>query len=271
MFVETAFLSDHSDVIGQLIIYGSLVPAAAKDNGVDTPHGAISIEKGIALGHKTIAFEVAENGSRFAFDEAPIDDNGFPLYGNPFIIQGLIYPAGTLSDEDGDGVFNGVIVETDPITGETVVKPEFPDKVLGLWICQSTVFAQDGFNIETGPTVFSTQLYDFNEVGSDFGKISLMSQGLELIDVGKGIQRAITGGTGPYKRAEAKSSRLSSASMPLRASCFALRLRRDSGSVAQISLAVPFFYTATVNSLNRELKGRPSAICRRYEVLISLL
>jgi hypothetical protein len=151
--------------------------------------------------HERIAFEVAENGRRFVFDEAPIDENGFPLYGNPFITQGFIYPPGTLVDEDGDGVFNGVIIETDSESGLEVIKPEFPDKVIGLWICEGKVFAQEGFNIETGPTVISTQLYDFKELSGDHGKLSFLTTGLELIDVDKGIRRAITGGTGPLRKA----------------------------------------------------------------------
>ncbi len=148
-----------------------------------------------------LAFEVAENGKRFAFDEAPIDQNGLPLYGNPLITQGLIYPSGTLKDEDGDGVFNGVIFEKDSQTGTEIVKPEFPDKLLGLWICEGKVFAQEGFNITSGPTIFTMQLYDFKDVSGDFGKHSFLSTGLELIDVGKGIERAIMGGTGPFKTA----------------------------------------------------------------------
>jgi hypothetical protein len=162
---------------------------------------AVDIETQSAPDHQRMAFEVAENGRRFAFDEAPVDQNGFPLYGNPFITQGFIYPSGTLKDEDGDGVFNGVIIEKDPQSGAEIVKPEFPDKVLGVWICEGKVFAQEGFNLTSGPTVFTVQLYDFKDVSGDFGKQSFLSAGLELIDIGKGIERAIIGGTGPFKTA----------------------------------------------------------------------
>jgi hypothetical protein len=133
------------------MLVGILSPAA---HGQESPGGhAVALVKRLAPGHRYIAFEVAENGRRFAFDEAPVDQNGFPLYGNPFITQGFIYPPGTLQDENGDGVFNGVIIEQDPETGEEVVKPEFPDQVLGLWICTGKVLAQEGFSLRFEATV----------------------------------------------------------------------------------------------------------------------
>ena len=150
---------------------------------------------------KRLRFEVAENATRFAFDEAPVAADGMPTYGNPFITKGFIYPAGTLKDTDGDGALdNGVVVETDD-NGNTVVRPEFPDKVIGLWICRGAVMADEGFAVPTGPTVNTTQLYDFHVLTGGFGRVSLISEGLELIDQGVGIARAITGGTGKYRRA----------------------------------------------------------------------
>jgi len=183
-------------------------PALAEDEGFEANHflGDDGFFDGdgdgerIKRGFRHLTFEVAENGSRFAFDEAPVDDQGFPLYGNPFITQGFIYPASTLSARP-DGTYDGVVVIRDAAGNVVSVEPEFPDLVLGTWICQGTVFAQDGFNIESGPTVYTLQLYDFNEVSGAFGKISLTSNGLELIDVGKPIKRAVVGGTGPYRRA----------------------------------------------------------------------
>ena len=156
------------------------------------------LAKAIRSGHHRLRFDVVELGTKFAFDEAPVDENGFPGYGNPFITQGVIYPPGVI-EADADGNTNGVIVETDA-DGRTIARPEFPELVLGIWICRGTVFADEGFNIESGPTVHSTQLYDFTNVGGDFGRISLESSGLELIDLNKQIARAVTGGTGPFKR-----------------------------------------------------------------------
>ena len=48
---------------------------------------------------RTMEVDIAENGRRFVFDEAPVFDDGMPAYGNPFVTQGYIYPAGTLSDK----------------------------------------------------------------------------------------------------------------------------------------------------------------------------
>ncbi len=152
----------------------------------------------ISRGHRRVAFEVVEFGDRFAFDDAPLDEAGFPSYGNPFITQGVIYPAGTITRFE-DGTTNGVIVEIDA-EGNTVAKPEFPEKVLGTWICRGTVFGKNGFNVASGPVVDTTQLYDFNEISGEFGALSIVSEGLELIDVDRAIKRALTGGTGRYKR-----------------------------------------------------------------------
>jgi hypothetical protein len=156
------------------------------------------LSEAIRSGRHKLRFDVVELGTKFAFDEAPVDENGLPGYGNPFITQGVIYPPGVI-ETDADGNTNGVIVETDA-EGNTVARPEFPELVLGIWICRGTVFADEGFNIQSGPTVHSTQLYDFSNVGGDFGRISLESSGLELIDLNKQIARAVTGGTGPFKR-----------------------------------------------------------------------
>ena len=61
-----------------------------------------------------VEVEVAEDGTRFVFDEAPLLENGYPAYGNAFVTQGYIYPAGTL-----DGT-NGVNADG---------SPEFPELV----------------------------------------------------------------------------------------------------------------------------------------------
>ncbi len=50
-------------------------------------------------GTKIIKFDVAENGARFVFDEAPVHEDTtppLPAYGNPFITEGNIYPHGTI-------------------------------------------------------------------------------------------------------------------------------------------------------------------------------
>ncbi len=169
-----------------------------------TPGAPLAIKReylahSIEAGDAGLQFDVVEFGTKFAFDELPIDENGMPLYGNPFITQGVIYPPGTVT-VDAEGNANGVIVETDA-EGNVTVRPEFPELVLGTWICKGTVLAEDGFNIESGPTVYTTQLFDFHAVSGEFGRISVETSGLELIDLNEGIQRAITGGTGAFARA----------------------------------------------------------------------
>lgn len=151
------------------------------------------LKKAIEQGKRRIAFEVAENGLKFAFDQGqPLDENGFPLYGNNFITQGYIYPPGTLKEDPETGLYNGVNPDG---------SPEFPEQVLGTWICRGWVFGDEGYNIPTGPVVATTQIYDFHKVSGQFGKITVVTDGTELIDVNVPILRAITGGTGPYSRA----------------------------------------------------------------------
>jgi hypothetical protein len=132
---------------------------------------------------KTLAFDVAEDMSRFVFDQSITHEDGMPKHGSSFITQGYIYPAGTL---DGG---NGVLADG---------SPEFPDKVLGEWTCRGW-FVGDGGHAKTGPMVVSTQLYNF---GEELGNETLVTEGYELADVGVVVERAITGGTGPYAGAE---------------------------------------------------------------------
>lgn len=131
---------------------------------------------------KTIKFDVAEDATRFVFDEEPVDDDGLPQYGNSFVTQGYIYPEGTL---DGS---NGV-----KANGE----PEFPEKVIGEWTCRGW-FIREGAATKSGPWVSTTQLYD---LGDEPGEVTLVTDGVEISDVDEEVKRAITGGTGPYKRA----------------------------------------------------------------------
>jgi hypothetical protein len=130
-----------------------------------------------------LKFDVAEDMTRFVFDQSVAFEDGMPRHGSSFITQGYIYPAGTL---DGG---NGVLADG---------SPEFPEKVLGEWTCRGW-FVGDGAHAETGPMVITTQLYNF---GSHLGDETFVSEGYELADVGVVIERAITGGTGPYTGAK---------------------------------------------------------------------
>lgn len=127
-------------------------------------------------------FDVAEVGTRFVFDEAPVFDDGLPAYGNPFITEGYLYPAGTLDES------NGVLANGDP---------EFPDLVLGKWTCRG-YFVGDGAYTESGPWVVTTQIFDLGTVP---GVETIITEGFELADIGVAGIRGITGGSGQYSRA----------------------------------------------------------------------
>lgn len=123
------------------------------------------------------AFDVAEDLSRFVYADAPVFDDGMPAYGNAFITQGYIYPAGTL-----DGGVEGTLQNGDPA---------FPDLVIGEWTCDG-YFVGDGMRTTTGAMVMTRQIYRFDD-----GDL-LISHGAELADPGVSVVRAVTGGTGDY-------------------------------------------------------------------------
>jgi hypothetical protein len=145
---------------------------------------AISVFGGTAAEANTevIEFEVAENTTKFVFDEAPVHEDGLPAYGNSFITQGYIYPEGTLNGS------NGVLPDG---------SPEFPEEVIGEWICRGW-FIGDGAHTTAGPIVITTQTYQF---GEEYGNATIVSDGYELAEVSKEVKRAITGGTGQYQMA----------------------------------------------------------------------
>ena len=128
---------------------------------------------------EVIKFDVAEDMGNFAFDDAPVFDDGLPARGNSFITQGYIYEHGTI-----DGT-NGVLADG---------SPEFPDKVIGTWVCRGW-FIGDAAHAESGPWVITTQIYNF---GEEYGNTTIVSEGYELADINVPIQRAVTGGTGQY-------------------------------------------------------------------------
>ena len=137
---------------------------------------------------RTVEVDVAENGTRFVIDEAPVFDDGFPAYGNPFITQGYIYPAGTLSDSNG--------VNPDG-------SAEFPDKVIGEWNCRG-YFIGDGAHTTEGSWVFTTQLFAFGD-DPDTGAETVVVTGYEGVAVGDVVTGAVTGGTGAYATARGEA------------------------------------------------------------------
>ena len=122
-------------------------------------------------------FDVAEDLSRFIFSAAPVHDDGLPAFGNAFITQGYIYPAGQL-----DGGVEGTNSDGTPV---------WPDQVLGTWTCDG-YFVGDGGHTTTGNMVISRQVFEFND-----GSV-IITQGPELADIDKPIIRPITGTTGDF-------------------------------------------------------------------------
>jgi hypothetical protein len=141
--------------------------------------GSVAGQESGEAGSTTMAFDIAEDMSRFVFDPSNAFEDGMPAYGSAFITQGYIYPAGTLSEG------NGVLADG---------SPEFPDLVLGEWTCRGWMIG-DGAHTTTGAMVVTTQIYNFGDV---LGAETIVTDGFELIDTGIAIERAITGGTGQY-------------------------------------------------------------------------
>jgi hypothetical protein len=136
---------------------------------------------------QVIEFDVSEDMNRFVFNKDVVYEDGMPADGSSFITRGYIYEAGTL-----DGT-NGVNADG---------SPEFPDKVIGEWICQGYMI-NDAGHATSGVWVFSTQFFQF---GDEAGAQTIVTQGYELADTNVAIARAITGGTGEYRLARGQSA-----------------------------------------------------------------
>lgn len=128
-----------------------------------------------------IRVEIAQNFGKFSFDEAPTFDDGLPAFGNPFVVQGFIYPAGTLAGS----LYNGANPDG---------TPEFPDRVIGEWTCWGR-FIGDGIRTAEAEWVMSTQVFSF-EPDSGYGPKTIVTTGYETVD--GTVERAVTGGTGEF-------------------------------------------------------------------------
>lgn len=136
---------------------------------------------------ETLTIEVSEDMYAFVFDDSKVHDDGMPAYGSAFVTQGYIYPEGTLNGS------NGVLENGDP---------EFPDQVIGTWTCYGYLIG-DGAHTETGAWVVSTQVIEFDET---YDNATIVTQGMELADVGVQGFRAITGGTGIFNGASGQAA-----------------------------------------------------------------
>lgn len=136
-----------------------------------------------------LEFDVAEDGTRFVFDEAPVFDDGLPAYGNAFVTQGYIYEAGAI--DEGAGV-------------NADGSATHPELVIGTWTCEGH-FVGDGANTETGAWVVSKQVFDFDDQP---GAEQIISDGLEIVDHDVAGLRPIVGGTGEYRNATGEQAQV---------------------------------------------------------------
>jgi hypothetical protein len=126
-----------------------------------------------------LRFDIAEDGTRFAWSGDPPLTDGLPAGAATYVTQGYIYPAGTL-----DGA-NGVLADG---------SPEFPNEVLGLWTCYGWWVGDAAHAGKTAPWV-TTHLFSF---GPEWGEAMLVSEGYSIDQVEAPLARAIVGGTGTY-------------------------------------------------------------------------
>lgn len=129
-----------------------------------------------------LAFDIAEDPTRFVYDETPLHEDGVPTYGNEFISQGYLYPQGTLNGSNG-------VLEN----GE----PEFPDLVIGEWTCRGWHVGDGGHTVE-GYWVVTTQTFRLNE---DYDNAIIITDGFETPELNTTVARAIIGGTGQFSSA----------------------------------------------------------------------
>ncbi len=136
-----------------------------------------------------LSIVVVQNGQDFFF-EGPVNENGFPAKGTPFVTTGYIYPAGVLQWNGSD---SGILPN-----GE----PAFPALVMGTWTCRGW-HLQDG-DATTGPVVATTQTFDFAFLGPN-GQHMLTTEGIELADFNLPFTRPVTGGSGVFSGARGES------------------------------------------------------------------
>ncbi|MGH2542761.1 MAG: hypothetical protein ACRDIB_08190 [Ardenticatenaceae bacterium] len=164
-------------LVALLLVTGALALAAGRASASADP--------------TVLEFDVAQDHTRFVSDETPVHDDGLPAYGNEFVTQGYLYPAGTL--DCSDGTCNGALADG---------SPEFPNLVLGEWSCWGH-FVGDGAHTQTGPVVVTTQNYS---IGETPGARTVVTAGYELADIGVPFKRAIVGGTGVYQFARGQQT-----------------------------------------------------------------
>lgn len=167
----------------RMIVSALVLAALALIAAVAAPATAALDER---RGTERLALDIAEDATRFVFDQDVATAEGMPAAGSAFITHGYLYPAGTLTCSESG--CNGVNPDG---------TPEFPDRVVGAWICEG-YFIQDYSPEATGPIVITTQLY---QLGVTPGAQTVVTQGYELADLDVMVSRAILGGSGDRQEA----------------------------------------------------------------------
>ena len=125
---------------------------------------------------KTIVIDVAADDRTASINTASPTDTG-PKRGATAIINGKIYPGGTIAAGDG--------LDVDTLTGST-----------GTWISRGTFNFDLSEFVGGAPLLSATQHYLFSPRGALDGEDSLMSEGPEF---GVTTHRVVLGGTGRYR------------------------------------------------------------------------
>lgn len=171
-------------VLGALTFVACGDPAAFESPSDETP------ADGEEASRVLTAFDIAEDKTRFVFDEEPADQQGLPGHGSSFVTQGYMYPFGFLLGREGTDE-NGA--------------PAFPEHVIGEWTCWGN-FIGDGLESESGAWAVSTHLYHFYETpgyaeDKEPTRHTIISEGHELVEAHRIVTRSITGASGLAKGA----------------------------------------------------------------------
>lgn len=133
-------------------------------------------------------FDVVGNGQNFQF-VGDTDENGFLIPGSHFIISGHVYPGGTLFNmgpsEAGDFPY-GALEDG---------SPEFPDLVIGTWMCQGSIL----INSFGAITSYTTQQFNFFQDPNAPDAEGFLSVGQEPFSMAT-ITRSVVGGMGSFSR-----------------------------------------------------------------------
>lgn len=173
----------------------AIVSIAAAAVLVMVATAALAFDFGRSAGNFNV--EVSEDHTRFVFagnhvlDEETYGEElaGLPAYGDSFVTQGYIYEEGTLQGDVG--------VNEDGTA-------RWPEKVIGEWTCYG-VHLGEGAATATGPWVVTTQVFNFYDT---YGDQTIVTDGYEIADFGEPVSRAVTGGTGKWKRARGEQTQV---------------------------------------------------------------